>query len=99
MIPMKIDHHINRLRNPRFRSRSDSGSAATFHDQMMPLIFSSSGGRVSSEITTISAIENNRLFLSSSYALIFKGVLECSLDDLFEQVNGKTKTENTSGEV
>lgn len=44
--------------------------------------------------TTISAIENNRLFLSSSYALIFKGVLGCSLDDLFEQVDGKTKTEN-----
>ena len=43
--------------------------------------------------TTISAIENNRLFLSSSYALIFKEVLGCSLDDLFEQVDGETKTE------
>ncbi len=49
--------------------------------------------------STISAIENNRLFLSSSYALIFKGVLGCSLDDLFEQVNGKTETENTSREA
>ncbi len=49
--------------------------------------------------TTISAIENNRLFLSSSYALIFKGVLGCSLDDLFEQVNDKTKTENVSRDV
>ena len=43
--------------------------------------------------TTMSAIENNRLFLSSSYALIFKEVLGCSLDDLFEQVDGETKTE------
>ena len=46
--------------------------------------------------TTISAIENNRFFLSSSYALIFKEVLGCSLDDLFEQVVDETKTENTS---
>lgn len=37
--------------------------------------------------TTISAIEKNRLFLSSAYALIFKEVLGCSLDDLFEQVD------------
>ncbi|MBI4283548.1 MAG: helix-turn-helix transcriptional regulator [Chloroflexi bacterium] len=34
--------------------------------------------------TTISAIENNRLFLSAPYALIFKEVLQCSLDDLYE---------------
>ena len=49
--------------------------------------------------TTISAIENNRLFLSSRYALIFKEVLGCSLDDLFEQVDGKTKTENMGREA
>ncbi len=49
--------------------------------------------------TTISAIENNRLFLSSPYALIFKEVLGCSLDDLFEQVDGKTKTENMRREA
>ena len=49
--------------------------------------------------TTISAIENNRLFLSSPYALIFKEVLGCSLDDLFEQVDGKTKTENMGREA
>ena len=36
--------------------------------------------------TTISAIENNRLFLSSPYALVFKKVLGCSLDDIYEQV-------------
>lgn len=39
--------------------------------------------------TTISAIENNRLFLSSPYALIFKEALGCSLDDLFEQMDGR----------
>ena len=38
--------------------------------------------------TTISAIENNRLFLSSPNALIFKKVLGCSLDDLFERLDG-----------
>ena len=42
--------------------------------------------------TTISAIENNRLFLSSPYALIFKKVLGCFLDDLYELVD--TKEEN-----
>lgn len=41
--------------------------------------------------TTISAIENNHLFLSSSHALIFKEALGCSLDDLFEKVD-TTKT-------
>ena len=45
--------------------------------------------------TTISAIENNRLFLSSPYALIFKEVLGCSLDDLFEQVDGKHDDKET----
>lgn len=49
--------------------------------------------------STISAIENNRLFLSSPYALIFKEVLGCSLDDLFEEVDGSTKTENMGGEA
>ena len=36
--------------------------------------------------TTISAIENHRLFLSSTYALLFAEALKCSLDDLFEPV-------------
>ena len=36
--------------------------------------------------TTISAIENQRLFLSTPYALVFKEALGCSLDDLFEEV-------------
>jgi DNA-binding XRE family transcriptional regulator len=34
--------------------------------------------------TTISALENNRLFLSAPYALIIAEVLGCSLDDLYE---------------
>lgn len=34
--------------------------------------------------TTISAIENNRLFLSSPHALVFRDALGCSLDDLYE---------------
>ena len=33
--------------------------------------------------TTISALENNRLFLSSPYALRIAEVLGCKLDDLF----------------
>ena len=37
--------------------------------------------------TTISAIENHRLFLSSTYALLFAEALECSMDDLFERVS------------
>ncbi len=45
--------------------------------------------------TTISAVENNRLFLSSPYALVFKEVLGCSLDDLFEQVDGKHDDKET----
>jgi len=35
--------------------------------------------------STISALENNRLFLSSAYALIIAEALGCSLDDLYEK--------------
>ena len=35
--------------------------------------------------TTINALENNRLFLSSPYALIIAEALGCSLDDLYEK--------------
>ena len=38
--------------------------------------------------TTISAIENHRLFLSSAYALLFAEALGCTLDDLFERMCG-----------
>ena len=36
--------------------------------------------------TTISALENNRLFLSIRYALRLKEVLGCSLDDIYEEI-------------
>ena len=35
---------------------------------------------------TISAIENNRLFLSSPYALLLTEALGCRLDDLYEKL-------------
>lgn len=35
--------------------------------------------------TTISALENNRLFLSAPYALIIAEALGCRLDDLYER--------------
>ena len=35
--------------------------------------------------TTVSALENNRLFLSSPYALIIAEALGCRLDDLYEK--------------
>ncbi len=36
--------------------------------------------------STISALENNRLFLSSQYALLIAEALDCSLDNLYEVV-------------
>jgi len=36
--------------------------------------------------TTISALENNKLFLSAPYALLIRDELRCSLDDLYERV-------------
>ncbi len=50
-------HHRNRLRQPRLRWRSDSGSAAIFGDQMMPAIFSGDGARVSSDTITIAVMQ------------------------------------------
>jgi len=35
--------------------------------------------------TTVSALENNRLFLSSGYALLIAQALGCKLDDLYEE--------------
>ena len=37
--------------------------------------------------STINAIENNRAFLSSPYALLIRDALGCSLDDLYERRN------------
>ena len=36
--------------------------------------------------STISALENNRLFLSSPYALLIAEALGCKVDDLYESV-------------
>ena len=36
--------------------------------------------------STISALETNKLFLSSAYALLIRDELKCSLDDLYEEV-------------
>ncbi|MDP8236988.1 MAG: helix-turn-helix domain-containing protein [Candidatus Erginobacter occultus] len=35
--------------------------------------------------STINALENNRIFLSSPYALVIAEVLNCRLDDLYEK--------------
>ena len=35
--------------------------------------------------STINALEKNRLFLSSHYALLIAAALNCKLDDLFEK--------------
>lgn len=37
--------------------------------------------------STISALENNKLFLSSPYALLIAEVLGCALGDLYEEVS------------
>jgi len=37
--------------------------------------------------STINALENNKIFLSSHYALILTEALNCRLDDLFEKKN------------
>jgi transcriptional regulator with XRE-family HTH domain len=42
--------------------------------------------RTGIERTTISALENNRRFLSIEQALLTREVLGCSLDDLYEPV-------------
>lgn len=49
--------------------------------------------------STINALENNRLFLSSPYALLIAEALNCSLDDLFEKTDsGKIVIENQISE-
>ncbi|MBI4302964.1 MAG: helix-turn-helix transcriptional regulator [Chloroflexi bacterium] len=44
--------------------------------------------------TTISALENNRMFLSIYYAVRIKEVLRCSLDDLYESIPGEWTEED-----
>ena len=49
--------------------------------------------------STINALENNRRFLSSHYALLIAEALDCSLDDLFEKTDsGKRVVENQISE-
>jgi len=38
--------------------------------------------------STINAIENNRTFLSSPYALLIRDALGCKLDDLYSRRDG-----------
>lgn len=40
--------------------------------------------------STVSGLENNRLFLSSAHALAIRDALGCALDDLFERVEGES---------
>ncbi len=40
--------------------------------------------------STINALENNRIFLSSPYALVIAEALNCRLDDLYEKQKIKT---------
>lgn len=39
--------------------------------------------------STINALENNRLFLSSPYALLIAEALGCKLDELYEKQNAR----------
>lgn len=41
--------------------------------------------------STLSALENNRLFLSSPYALLIAEALGCGLDDLYEKRNARSR--------
>ena len=39
--------------------------------------------------STINALENNRLFLSSTYALLIAEALKCKVDELYERRNAR----------
>ena len=47
--------------------------------------------------STISALENNRLFLSSPYALLIAEALRCRLDDLYDRQNSGSGLSPTEG--
>lgn len=50
--------------------------------------------------TTICALENNRIPLSVSYAMLIRRVIGCSLDDLYEETareGRKTERPQTTG--
>lgn len=46
--------------------------------------------------STINALENNRLFLSSPYALLIAEALNCKLDELYEKRNAKPPSHPSS---
>jgi transcriptional regulator with XRE-family HTH domain len=52
--------------------------------------------RTGIERTTLSALENNRRFLSIEHALLIKEVLGCSLDDLYERIPNPQNADSTS---
>ena len=47
--------------------------------------------------STINALENNRLFLSSTYALIIAEALNCKLDELYEKRNATARLLSREG--
>ena len=47
--------------------------------------------------STISALEDNRLFLSSPYALLIAEALRCRLDDLYDRQNSGSGLSPTDG--
>ena len=51
--------------------------------------------RTGIERTTMSALENNRRFLSIEHALLISEVLGCTLDQLYEQVPPSQKAESS----
>jgi DNA-binding XRE family transcriptional regulator len=55
------------------------------------------GRRTGIDRTTLSAIENNRMFLSIHYALLIKEALGCSLDDLYTKSDADNGTERKPG--
>ena len=49
--------------------------------------------------STISALENNRLFLSAPYALLIAEALGCGLDELYERRNATVNPEYYRKEI
>jgi DNA-binding XRE family transcriptional regulator len=47
--------------------------------------------------STISALENNRLFFSSHYALLIAEALRCRLDDLYDKQKSGSGLSSTDG--
>jgi DNA-binding XRE family transcriptional regulator len=76
MTPRKILHKVNHQYRNRLRECRLKALVAKQEDLAKMTGISRS---------TISALENNRLFLSSQYALHIAEVLHCTLDNLYER--------------